>query len=398
MAIIKITNLGGISPSLLARNLPDNGAQTADNLQAKTPEFRPFNTDLTVFSGLGTSNPQSLYRFARSADGSLITSASQGWRSHPNGIDVAKGQLNDDLTERTYYTFSDGSAPPRVFDNQGDDRQLGVPAPTTKPAVTAIDVYTFSPERKKIEKLMALQEAVRLSEANATPVLVGLGSSFAAPGWVLESTFSTAPDANRHVVRLFALDPTTNQIIDTYSAMPPSEAAWVFNPALGGDYATLPGGFTLPSWATGHTKWWRIRLRAFANAYSINTTTLATSLQTIKMPGTQPVTPPGTQPPYLTSTEATTLANDIALKFDKGVGRVFTLVNTLNGRQAEAAAAFKQGGAIGMKQAVVGFYGRADIAASIASATDTFAESIWRYFTVLGTADAPAFYQYEGDV
>ena len=391
VSIIKLTNLGGIAPSLLPRNLPDNAAQIANNLQANTPEFRPFNTDLIAATTLLNNNPKSLYRFSRNADGTLITSPSAGWRSHPSGVDVAKGQLDDDRTERTYFTFSDGSAPPRVFDNQDDNRQLGVPAPMAKPTVTVIPVYTFTPEHTQAEVLMALQSAVSIIEANAVPALVGLGSAFAAPGWVRESAFSLAPDANRHVVRVFALNPTTNEIISTYSSMPASEAAWIFDPALGGAYATLPSGFVLPSWAAGHTKWWRIRMRAFASAYDINQPALSTALQTIKMPGTQGAAA------YVNNAEANKISSDIAVQFDKDLGRVATLVNDLNGRQAEAAAAFAQGGSAGLRQAVVGFYLRSDIAASIDSASNAFAESIWLYATILGTATAPPFYVNPGN-
>ena len=142
----------------------------------------------------------------------------------------------------------------------------------------------------------------------------------------------------------------------------------------------------MPAWATGHTKWWRIRLRAFAKAYDINGPTLSTALQTINMPGTQ-----GAKK-YLTATEANQLASDITKQFDKDAGRVGTLVNVLNARQAEAASAFNQGGAGGVKQAVTAFYARTDIAGSIDAASTAFAESIWHYVTMLGTATAKPFY------
>jgi len=385
MAVIKLNNLGGISPSTLPRNLPANSAQTANNLQPNTTEFRPLASDLVVAT-VPDTNPRSLYRFARNADGTLITSPTAGWRSHALGVTVAKSQLNDDRTERTYFTFDDGSAPPREFDNQGGARQLGIPAPTVKPTVTAVDVYAFTEDRKSAEIKVAVQSAVSKVELNAVSALVGLGSAFAAPGWLLESSFSTRPDADRHVVRVFALNPTTNQIIATYSAMPPSEASWIFDPSLGGDYATAPAGFVTPAWATGHTKWWRIRLRAFAKAYDVVEPTLSTALQAIDMPGTQ-----GAKK-YLTATEANLVANNIAKQFDKDAGRVGTLVNVLNACQAEAASAFNQGGAVGITQSVAAFYARSDIASSIDASTNAFAENIWRYITMLGTATAQPFY------
>ena len=389
MPAVKLNNLGGIYPSILPRNLADMAAQKANNLQPGTPEFRPFATDLVVAT-VADSNPRSLYRFARNADGSLITSPSQGWKSHPVGVTIAKGQLNDDRTERTYFSYDDGSAPPREFDNQGGSRLLGVPKPTVKPAATTVDVYTFTEEIKRIEKLRAVREVVLLTESYADAALVGVDSAFQTPGWLLESSFSLAPDADRHIVRLFALDPATNQIISTYSSMPIAEASWVFNPALGGAYATLPTGFAVPSWATGHTKWWRIRLRAFAGAYKINQIPLTIDLQAINLPGTQ-----GAKK-YLNATEAAQITSNMAAQFDTSTDPVATLVNKLSARQAEAAAAFNQGGQSGINQAVKKFYARADIAASISSATNIFAETVWRYFTVIGTATAEPFYIDQG--
>jgi hypothetical protein len=305
-------------------------------------------------------------------------------------VNYAKAQIDDSTTDRTYYTFGDGSAPPRALDALGGDRQMGVPAPTVKPAVTLVPKYTFTRDQKQIETAQALQQIYKMMADAAVLMRVGLADALPEVGWLAESDFSTAPDADRKVIRVFALNPATKAVIATYSDMPITETAWLFDPALGGYYATKPGGYTLPAWATGHTLWWAIPMRGFARAYDVNTAALTTSLQTVNMPGTQ-----GLQK-WVNATEAGTIAQRIYTVFDKDEPAVKNQIDAMRAKQQEASNAFNRGGAVSLTQATTNFYARSDIAASIASSKATFAESIWRYAEMIGTATAAPWYDNSG--
>ena len=62
MTVIKLTNLGGVYPAVLPRNLPDNGAQVAHNLLARTTEFRPLLTDVAE-AAISVANPRVVRKY-----------------------------------------------------------------------------------------------------------------------------------------------------------------------------------------------------------------------------------------------------------------------------------------------------------------------------------------------
>jgi hypothetical protein len=113
---IRITNFGGVVPKASPRALPDAGAQVAKDLQADISEFRPMADDLTVVAASGVTNPKTIHRLARKADGSFNIDMTTGWIVKAAEMSFVKAQINDDTTERTYATFDDGGTPPRVYD------------------------------------------------------------------------------------------------------------------------------------------------------------------------------------------------------------------------------------------------------------------------------------------
>lgn len=128
MSALIFTSFGGMAPRVPPRQLADNFAQTHRNLLASAQEFRPLLDD-TIISSV-TENAQSIYRMEHDKDGALNT-GNTGWIAHNHERSYAKGQLNDDATERTVLTFDAGNASPRVIDAKGNDRPLGVPAPAS---------------------------------------------------------------------------------------------------------------------------------------------------------------------------------------------------------------------------------------------------------------------------
>jgi hypothetical protein len=123
------------------RALPPDASQVNSNLLATASEFRPLLGDRTVATV--PAGTKTIYRLLRDATGALRTEISAGWIAEAVDKSYVKGQINDDATERTYVSFNDGSAPPRVIDATGDDRLLGVPRPSGVTATTNV-VEEFS--------------------------------------------------------------------------------------------------------------------------------------------------------------------------------------------------------------------------------------------------------------
>ena len=130
MALIDIQQFVGIAPRVPPRDMGAASAQVCDNLLATATEFRPLLGDSQVLSDSAFSGAQTLYRLSRDANGEYLDDDAAGWIVTPDVRSYAKGDLHDDATERTYFTYDDGTKRPRVIDATGEDRLLGVPAPT----------------------------------------------------------------------------------------------------------------------------------------------------------------------------------------------------------------------------------------------------------------------------
>lgn len=163
MALFKFDNFSGELPSVSPRSL-GAAAQLNQNLYLPTLEFRPLKADLAVAAC--PSGTKTLHRLARKADGSFNSDASTGWITSTALRSYVKGQVNDERTERTYFTFDDGSARPRIVDASGADRVLGVPRPV-QPVVTLTTVDELTSDEAsqflRGEYVQKVQEAVAAS-------------------------------------------------------------------------------------------------------------------------------------------------------------------------------------------------------------------------------------------
>lgn len=160
MAVFKIENFGGELPSVSPRALPADAAQTNRNLFLATREFRPLKADAPVASC--EAGTKTLHRFARKPDGTFNSDPTTGWITSTDERSYVKGQINDERTERTYLTFDDGSARPRVIDASGADRLLGVPRPT-KPTVAGVIKDEFTVEEASAFLLEVISTATKNS-------------------------------------------------------------------------------------------------------------------------------------------------------------------------------------------------------------------------------------------
>lgn len=126
MAVIKIVNFTGEVPRLAARALGEN-AQEASNLLATAAEFRPLAEDAVRDTlAVAKANAKTLHVFP-----------DETYIALPGDYNSVRTQLNDDQTERTYFSDNTGATAPFEADAIGSIlRPLGVPAPTAAPVLT----------------------------------------------------------------------------------------------------------------------------------------------------------------------------------------------------------------------------------------------------------------------
>lgn len=263
MAVIKISAFGGEFPSVSPRALPPNAAQVAFNLLASTPEYRPLAGDIAAATS-AVANPKTLYRLARTPSGAFSTVMSTGWITKAEVVNYVKGQVNDDATERTYYTFGDGSQAPRVMDVTGQDRKLGVPAPTDKPEVVAELTPQFTPADRETAVTSLQGELLAAFQDALIPAKIGV----AAP---TQGYYKAYPPT---LYRVFRLEYQGGPIADAYTGSP-QEYNWVLDPGLNG-LAIEDGG--LPYHA--------IPIPAYGDGYTLDETKLRASLAALLVPGT----------------------------------------------------------------------------------------------------------------
>ena len=160
MAVISLTKFSGVAPRLSPNKLPPELAQTANNVRLLAGTLDAWTAPLTVVSGLTAGATSTIYRF-----GQDLTSDTQYWFHWTVDVDIVKGAIANDQTERTYFTHP--TLGPRMTYNtlaltggSGDypwgSYPLGVPAPVAAPvaavgtqgdtdtlAETRVYVYTF---------------------------------------------------------------------------------------------------------------------------------------------------------------------------------------------------------------------------------------------------------------
>lgn len=140
MAVISLTNFSGVAPRVSPNKLAPGVAQVADNVRLLAGTLDAWTASLPVVSGLASGATSTIYRFGRD-----LTSDTQYWFHWTADVDVVKGAIANDQTERTYFTHP--TLGPRMTYNtlaltggSGDypyaSYPLGVPAPVPTPAAT----------------------------------------------------------------------------------------------------------------------------------------------------------------------------------------------------------------------------------------------------------------------
>jgi hypothetical protein len=374
MAVLKIQNFGGLKPRAAARALPADAAQTATNLQANTGEFRPLAQDTTVVAASGVNNPVFLFRFQRNADGTLNTNFSDAGRWVVSATDVsyAKYQVNDDTTDKHCYTFNDGSAAPRVRDALGNDRQLGVPAPTTKPTVSLNVVDEFTTADRAAELQAALQTAVDAVRVNATPSWVGCtrpGTGTTGYGDQTAANGFGIPDEAR-MARVYRLTGSGGTISDDYTSLDASMFTWIFDPQLGGFQGQAIA--SSPAWAGGTGTWhYCLTFLAYGRAYTLNTAAISTALTAIAMPGKTD----GTK--LLSAGQVSDIVADLSDLVDPAGTTLKPKIDSVKQAFEQLKALLDGGAQASLAAQTTAFYSKTDVANAITAAKANFAESVF---------------------
>ena len=160
MAVISLTKFSGVAPRVSPNKLSPDMAQTASNVRLLAGTLNSWKNPVTVATAMAAGSQTTIYRF-----GQDLYSDSQYWFDWGDDVDVVKGAIANDQTERTYFTHPALGA--RITNNSlaltggttGYPRAsypLGVPAPTSTPVAsvqiegdtsssleTRVYVYTF---------------------------------------------------------------------------------------------------------------------------------------------------------------------------------------------------------------------------------------------------------------
>ena len=354
MGVIVVNNLGGMYPSVLPRALPDNAAQVASNLLARTAEFRPLAIDTTVATS-SVGSPKTLYRMARDANKAFTSNMALNWKANADALNYVKGQVNDETTERTYYTYDDGSQPPRVFSlDLPDGKPLGVPAPATKPTGIPKANYSFSPEQRTAELVIAQKAVADAVRKSVTLSWLGVRFGTATSPGNTTAGYHDLIDANVYnpdhakTFRVFQVDRTTGKVTDTFSSLSADMVSpvladstkgiaydpRVYDPRLGGFFMKVEGAYASTWIATGADVY-VVPFYVYGRTYGFTLAgrAAATALMAgIKMPGTG-ITVGGevvTQQYLLTTPQITKLLGLAEARYGVTSARIKPLVEALH--------------------------------------------------------------------
>lgn len=374
MAVLRVTNFGGLKPRASARALPADAAQTAHNLQANTREFRPLATDTQVIANTGLTNPLTIFRLQRNSDGSLNTDFTDltKWKVYAGRRSFVKAQVNNDTTDRHYYSYDDGTAAPRALDSSGNDRQLGVPAPTAAPTVTVNEVDEFTTE----DRATALESALAVAKAAvvAAATLVWRGATDPGTGTTGYLNRTTTNGFNpvdpSQQVRVYRLSAAGGAISDSYTSVDASYFSWVFDPAVGS--VTGAATASTPAWAgSAGTAHICIPYTAYGITYDLDSAALSTALEAIPMPGLDD----GTK--LFTSDQADEIVAELESYVDPAGPVIKPKLDALAAKVLEAKTLLDGGGRSSIAATVQEFYDIPAVDAQIDAAIDSWANFVF---------------------
>ena len=345
-------------------------------------EFRPLGGDTIVAP---TSYAKTIYRLARTSSGAFNTNPAQGWVTSADERSYVKGQLNDDTTERTYFTFNDSDQPPRAIDARGANRRMGVPAPTQAPAVSVNVVDEYTAEDRDADLSIGALEAAKVIKAYMVPTWVGPEvAGFPASGSTVpngganyfgRSAPEFAPADESQMVRLYGLASAgaDTTVANSYTALDGSQFSWVFDGALSGFWHNRQAGQTVITNLL-ESRFFAIPFYGRAVTYKLNRAPFLAAIQALEVAGTK----------QFNAETAEKLADAVD---DVTIGSAIKSVFVDHKNKTSALLALLDGGsnAVYVTQ-VKEFYAKASVVAEINSAVDNLARAIQGLAVELNTA------------
>lgn len=264
MTALKISSFVGEAPSLSGRGLAGNFARHNHNLYLAANDFRPLQGD-KVHSACPPGT-LTLHRFHRNALGQVVANPQGPLLAFPERRSLAKGQVNDEATERTYLTFDAGEQRPRVINVLGDDRILGVARPRA-PELEVQVVDEFTPDEAQTWLYGEFVEAMQARIVSASPVR-GNATAIRFDGAGLAYAGAAQSYGLKNVVQLARLDLNAGML---YAEVTAARAA-----STGMNMTLLQ--------ATQTGAGWLIPISAMPMAYPLDGAALQTALQLLEFP------------------------------------------------------------------------------------------------------------------
>lgn len=193
MAVLSFKKFSGIAPRVSPYKLASDMAQTANNVRLLRGTLASWNSPVTVATVNSAGAESTIYRFGQS-----LFSDSLYWFNWPVDVNVVKGAISGDTTERTYFTHPTlgarytyaGLMEEGTGDFPQSSRKLGLPNPVTAPAAavtvvgdtdtlteTRVYIYTYVTDLQEEGPPSAPSNLIDTHILNSTVTLTGLGTT-----------------------------------------------------------------------------------------------------------------------------------------------------------------------------------------------------------------------------
>lgn len=210
--MIALQGMGGIAPMVMPARLPDNLAQTANSLVLYKGGVAPLKDTTTVVTPSKSGVKKTIYRFG------IGQPETQYWFSWTDPVNVVKGPIASDTTERTYFT---GDGVPKKTDfslatGGGTSYpvaayNLGIPAPTSAPFLT--QVSGTGPTVQESRAYVYTNVSAWGEESAPSPASIGTAD---ATNVLQLSGFSAVPTGQYNIVKRYIYRTVTSSTGTNY--------------------------------------------------------------------------------------------------------------------------------------------------------------------------------------
>lgn len=194
---LQVRKFAGMRPGLSSDLLAAGEAQNALDVRLTGGDLRPLLGTVDQLTLSGTPQVRSVYRFGQS-----VASTTQYWFQSTLDVDYAKGPIDNDTTERTYFT--DGVFPKKTdaaLATSGApyptaSYAMGLPAPAVAPTVSVSGTATDSTSAGEVVVFVLAYVSVWGEEGPPSPASVAV--TWRAGQTINLTALSVAPGSGSH--------------------------------------------------------------------------------------------------------------------------------------------------------------------------------------------------------